>query len=432
MRATVAAFSAVFLGLITACSGALPTSSPSPILVPPSPTSSPSATPTAPPTATPLAARTFTSNDGRLIIEAPPGAVPDDIELTATLRGQEDLPPELAGIQLRTGFYSLEPDGLTFDQPLKVTRRTAIADMGYDLETDGIPIVTLALRTSDGTWSWLDEQALSVDGSDLVVSGLISHTSGVFGFGGTTFVDASYTDPLFKAPVGGQWGVSGSLDYRATGDPPLFSPPLEPYTNDGVVTFGPGDVGPDGQTFSQAFDCQNPGETWVGVDVRIDNLNNDDFFGTLGLPPVRTEAYVGTTINCIVAPATFAPLALVQPNFCIRSVHEALGRFVSYLYVLIRGSWGSLYMSDIAYFEVQVKGANDGKPVRLEYNPAADAWTGQLGLNSAGTKTIEKLIIHYPDGSSEDITTFVTATLADGEKFTVRYPETDTIGTCPD
>ena len=394
------------------------------------PTPSPVPTPTASITATPEPSpRIFTSDDGLLTIEAPPGAMPDDVELTATAQGPDDAPPELAGIQMRSAFYLLEPDGLTFSKPVMVTRRGNISDMGYDLDEDGIPIISLALRTSDGAWSWLEDQEIDVDGDDLVVSGKASHTSMVMGFGGTTFVRRDISEPSARVPVGQTFSVFGALDYRASdGAQPLFGATLGPYAEGDAATIG--DSSPDhGVTFQQDFLCQNNGTSWVGVAVDIDGVASGQFFGRLELAPTSTELYVGIDLNCFTPTQTPTSLALAF-DACFRTVHQSLGDFASYLLVLVYLAGESRNVR-VESFSLTVEGANDGHAYQLRYDVDQLAFAGELGLHNAGKKRIVRLVAHLDDGSTVDLTQDLIAKLG-GEEINVRFPQEDEFGRCED
>ncbi|MEX2547023.1 MAG: hypothetical protein WD830_04455, partial [Chloroflexota bacterium] len=96
---------------------------PSPVVEPtitpvaPSPTTAPTPSPSPSPTPTPSptsAPRTITSDDGQLTIAVPGGALPAGAQVTAIAQGADDLPPELLGLDVRSAFYSVKPDGLTF------------------------------------------------------------------------------------------------------------------------------------------------------------------------------------------------------------------------------------------------------------------------------------------------------------------------------
>lgn len=104
--------------------------------------------------------RVVTSDDGLLALEIPDGAVDDDTEITITAVPNEELPDELANLQGGGPGYTLEPDGLQFDEPVTATLELPVADLegwpedgadGYGLvsynETDGREILEEAVTT---------------------------------------------------------------------------------------------------------------------------------------------------------------------------------------------------------------------------------------------------------------------------------------------
>ena len=415
------------LVLLVGCSGA-PAASPTRVPatttpIPPTatPTASPSPAPSPAPSPTP-AARTVTSDDGLLTIEVPPGALPADVNLTATAQGQDDLPPELAGIQMRSGFYSLEPDGLTFAEPGKVTRRANVADLGWDLATDGIPLITLALRTSDGTWSWLDEQEIEVDGEDVVMTALATHTSALYGFGGTNFVQWGYGAP---SPVDGSFNLDASVTYPSVASAwPVVGPP-EPFTHTGILSSYDHRMYDYAlPRFYQGFGCDTPGTGEFGVRFEVRNLGaGNPLWDQLDLPPPTTDIYLEALAICQAADAV--PFEL--DSVCVRVFHDPFGLFVSYLEWFMAIAIGGQRPD---YFMLPVEGANDGQPQQLRYDMQRNGFSGQLGLHEPGKKKILRFVAHLADGTTIDLTQQLIAALGSDE-INVRFPQEDKVGTCP-
>src|SRR4029453_18223846 len=135
-------------------------------------TAPPSETPTASPVETPFVpAVVVTSDDGLVTIGIPSGALPEGATLTATTHGVADLPPELFGLQVRDAFYEISPADVELASPVQVTRRISYRAMGVDPETDGTPVLALAMRPPAGSWQWLDSQKLATEGPFVTVSG---------------------------------------------------------------------------------------------------------------------------------------------------------------------------------------------------------------------------------------------------------------------
>jgi hypothetical protein len=128
-------------------------------------------------TTVPPAGFTVTSEDGDLTIEVPFEAMAADPGITIRVLAPEEYPPELAGAAQNPGtvIYSMEPDGLVFDAPVRVTRRIPVANFP-GLPEDAIPIVTLVTTTADGSgFEYLGDLEVLLDGDDLFVSGETTH-----------------------------------------------------------------------------------------------------------------------------------------------------------------------------------------------------------------------------------------------------------------
>lgn len=316
--------------LIAGCDGTAPpspnaiaTPDPSPAPTPtaavspaPTPGVSPAPTPAVTPSPTPVSpARMVTSDDGLLTIDVPEGALPIDITLTALTQGEADLPPELFGLNVRSAFYRIEPHGTAFASPVTITRRVALRDLGLDLDEDGLPVLSLAMRSAGGAWEWLDDQRLTVEGSFVVVSGSASHASQVFAFGGTTFTRFSLDEGSVR-PVGSSVTLTATLVFPDdAGDPPILGAEFEPIVASDIVALGLGS-GPEDGSLSQGFRCVRDGVSFVGVRYSVLNVGAESvLFRRLGLGPVSAEVTVGTDVTCqSAAPPTPTPGATQVPS----------------------------------------------------------------------------------------------------------------------
>jgi hypothetical protein len=279
-----------------------------------------------PPTATATAgAQVLTSADGALTIHVPAGAAPPGTELTATPLGPADQPPELIGVELRGSYYRLEPDGLTFAEPVLITRRVAAADTGYDLATDGMPIIALALRTSDGRWEWLADQAILTDGEHIYVTGLASHTSTLVDVYTDNFAQSGWTPETLELYVGGKFTLNGTLTAPVDAPaPPEIREPSdlervldryrflgsEPFSHTGVLvtqadvfnSTGWEDLPPEQRGdvmpgFFQKFECAQPGSGWATVGYEVVSLTAGETF-TQSLEPPRATIIWQTEVTC--------------------------------------------------------------------------------------------------------------------------------------
>ena len=405
----------------------------------------------------------FTFDDGALTIVVPPGALAADVDMLATALGPEDRPEELSDVQMSGTFYRLEPDGLTFPVPVTIIRRVALSDLGL-AAGDPLPVVTLALRTTDGAWSWLDSQSEISDGEYLYLSGEASHTSRVLGFGGSNDIDVSWDgvspgpDGALRLAEGGRFILNSQTTTPVDAPRPptlnklnpyavsaelveryeqLFPQSFEPFTNTGVLA---GDAQIDNPvgwsamtseqraasypSYSQPFQCNTTGHfyTVVGYEV-VDVGAGSALWDRLGLEPPSTRALFPVGGDCLAqAPGVEVGAA------CMITIHTARGTYVSYLrglIELIEGAGGPT----VTGIEVTLGGANDGEPAIAKQKPGG-VWEFIEGLHSAGNKKIEKVLVHLASGETQDITDVVKV-LFGGDTISVPYPAQPTFGTCP-
>jgi hypothetical protein len=117
-----------------------------------------------------------TSDDGNLTIEIPANALKVDSDITIKILRPEDYPSELESGTLMGEIYDLGPDGLSFNQPVKITRRFSESEVGADFSL-GMPIVILFSRDASGEWSTLDDLEVEFEGDGLIASGTTTHFS---------------------------------------------------------------------------------------------------------------------------------------------------------------------------------------------------------------------------------------------------------------
>ncbi len=286
-----------------------PTANPSPVATPtlaataaPTPTVAPSPTPVSP-------ARTVTSDDGLLTIDIPAGALPIDVDLTAVAQGEDDLPSELLGLNVRSAFYRLDPAATVFASPVTITRRVALRDLGLDIDEDGLPILALAMRSTGGTWEWLEDQRLTLEDASMVVLGTATHASQVFAFGGTTFTRLSIEGESPR-PLGGLVTLTATLEFPDDArDPPTLADVFTPIVGSDIVAFGLSSS-PEENSLSQGFRCLRDGTSFVGVRYSVLNVGAESvLFRQLGLGPVSSEVTLGTTATCqaVATPTGSAP-----------------------------------------------------------------------------------------------------------------------------
>lgn len=139
-------------------------------------TSGTSTTSTAPTTTTTDPGFVVLSDDGRVAVEVPPGALAENPGITITRVAPENHPVELAEVDVPPIVYDLEPDGLQFDAPIRVSVTTQIADRGAEGFEDTLPVGTLITTEGDG-WAFLDDIRITRDAASVTVSGSTDHFS---------------------------------------------------------------------------------------------------------------------------------------------------------------------------------------------------------------------------------------------------------------
>jgi hypothetical protein len=160
---------------------------------------------------TPVAqeARTATSDDGRLTVEIPPGAVDDEAEITIATVPPNELPEELRVLQGAGTGYRLEPDGLEFSEPVAVSLELDRGELDGS-PGDGITAYGLVSFNQDVERELLDELVTeaSLVEDRVLVRGELSHS----GWLGRT--KSSLTVTLEKLQP--EQAVSGTFTARAT------------------------------------------------------------------------------------------------------------------------------------------------------------------------------------------------------------------------
>jgi hypothetical protein len=167
--------------------------------------------------------RTVTSDDGRLTVEIPAGAVDGEAEITIATVPLDELPEELRLLQGAGTGYRLEPDGLEFSEPVAVSLELDRGKLD-DSPEDGITAYGLVSFNQGGERELLDELVTeaSLVKDKVLVRGELSHSSWL----GRT--KASLTVTLEK--VQPEQAVSGTFTARAT---------AQNTGQSGTVTLGP-------------------------------------------------------------------------------------------------------------------------------------------------------------------------------------------------
>ncbi len=150
------------------------------------------------------AARTVISDDSKLSLEIPPGALDEEIAISITAVPLEELPEELQVLRGAGAGYRLEPDGLEFGRPVAVTMELRRDELEDEPE-DGITAYGLVSFTADGERELLDElrtEATLGEGA-VIVRGELSHFSWLGRTKGSLTV--LLEEAQREQPVGGQF-----------------------------------------------------------------------------------------------------------------------------------------------------------------------------------------------------------------------------------
>ena len=287
------------------------------------------------PPAEPTPSDVYTSDDGLLTIEVPPGAAPPQADIRAIYRPPEERPDELAEVETRSGFYELLPASQEFEMPVRITRTILLDELGFDLEQDGLPLIPLALRSVDGSWEWLDELVIGhdLDAGSITVSGTTTHFSTVVGLGGTAFLRESFDSGLQASPD----------------DPFVFEIELVQPAGLGahirealVITEDTAIAAPGTSVFSDdsatmQVDCLADGTTRFAAIAWIDNIGGGlQFFDDLGLMPAMMDWHAVGAVDCVsseepptgLRPKAILGTAVIKEPGARRGGFEAPVRFV--------------------------------------------------------------------------------------------------------
>lgn len=132
-----------------------------------------------------------TSDDGRVTLDVPPEALADDPGISITHLPPDQLPEDIAAVEPDAWAYSLEPDGLEFTAPARLTFAIPFEEFAAEGFDDAIPLASIVTTTSDG-WELMDDLRVERDGDTVYVSGDTDHFSGAVALPEQVLIEVSY------------------------------------------------------------------------------------------------------------------------------------------------------------------------------------------------------------------------------------------------
>jgi hypothetical protein len=367
-------------------------------------------------TTTEPATHTVSSDDGGLAVDIPDAALPDGTsidDISITTLGSDALPGPLAGAEVSSAFYSLEPDGLEFAEPVTVTRRFDAAQAGIETAPGTLQSTYLLTSTPDGDdFALLDDQVVEVDGTDQVVTATTTHFSYAYAFRGSVLVEM---DPVsVSAPVGHEFDAE--VRASATG-PEVAAPAFLADRDPGAtsVAVGGGSVatrkdyafcGRDGDycagPLTGEFVCATAGDgTYAVTGKLVENLDTValSIGGLIGVEQVSSTVRLTGDATCAeadVPPESGLPSldALV-----VCWVHTPTGSFPSLLRIT---ETFTLPLDAGATTRTAFGGANNDEPVEAPVE--GDTATVEIGIPQYANYDITELELQGADGETIDLT----------------------------
>ncbi len=215
-----------------------------------------------------------TSDDGRLVLSFPDGAVAEDTVVAVAALAADEWPDDLAALDPASLVYSLEPSGLTFDEPVAFALTT-------DLVTadDGLAQVPLAILIDDeGTGELVGLDAELDPGAGVaVVSGEIEHFSRIIWPTGTLTVGLEQVSPKDR-DLGQPWKPAAQIHngtYEVTSESGYQFAVMRDFTISAITFGSSGAAQVVGSTSHPGFKLEpgtirkldSPAPRWQCVDI---------------------------------------------------------------------------------------------------------------------------------------------------------------------
>jgi len=178
---------------------------------------------------------TVTSLDGRLNVEIPAGALAEDTEISIEIIPPEELPEELQEWEPIGSAYRLEPDGLKFQEPIKLTMQIDEEQLSNIEPEEGYSSFMIMSLNSDGELDVLENLETQFSETQGVkVSGYTDHFSHDFISQGYMYVSWNVLDPL--APVGITQFINILIHNMDVDDDIVFRNPSVTYSCTGNIS----------------------------------------------------------------------------------------------------------------------------------------------------------------------------------------------------
>ncbi len=223
-----------------------------------------------------------TSDDGKLTLDIPAGALGEEAEITITAVSVGELPEELREASGPGPAYRLEPDGLEFSEPVPVTLELDRSELD-DVPEDGVVAYLLLTQDADGEIESLDELVTEATlGEETVtVRGELSHFSYIVKSDGFLTVELERVPfrQLIEVPFTAAVGFRNTAPNlpRLSMEPVFVNhfgvPPVDDVDSvddveDVVDIKKPGTVNPGASEFIAAkYVCTDPGVGKYGIDT---------------------------------------------------------------------------------------------------------------------------------------------------------------------
>jgi hypothetical protein len=364
-------------------------------------------------------AQTVTSRDGGLTVSVPRGALSKPTRIRVRLLTRAQYPPGLRNAAARPGskLYELEPSGLRFLKPVKVTRRIDTHVAGF--EKDTVQGVVLASRDRRGKWELLRNLSVTVDvpTDTLSVSGTTRHFSTLLA------LDEGFSLGLLprqvEAFVGDEWlaRVVSKIDNRRRRDTISIDGDETRWSSSGAVG-----VGANLTYLQQKFVCIRAGTGTYRADVTVAESSIAVFLGSLG-GRYEEKIPVSGRARCKAAPAPPPPAPRVDLTAaCVAVTHTPFGSFPSFLRWLLGFERTALPANPRA--ELTVTGMNGGQPISAPIDAVTGTVELQGGISSFGPKQVQRLAVAGRDLTSQLVAKTAAAPVVTATQGVI-------VGTCP-